>query len=131
MGSNLPAVSEVTLGGHSSSSLTMSRCKIGIKYWLGKIRVDCEDHYVQVRENTGNGASTLALNAMGRVNQNSKQRVPVALQNGNLSPQFLNCLKVFKPITLDFFKRNFYLVSPVILSGSKCSMFRAEIKLAI
>ena len=37
----------------------------------------------------GDGASTLALKPMGRVNPTQKQRVPVALQNCDLLPQ--NC----------------------------------------
>ena len=36
---------------------------------------------------TGNDGSTLALKPMGRVNQSPKERVPVAPQNGDLSPQ--------------------------------------------
>ena len=33
---------------------------------------------------TGNGASTLALKAMDRINQSPKQRVPLAPQNGDI-----------------------------------------------
>ena len=36
MGSNLPSVTEVTLGGHPSGSLTISRCKIGTRPWPGQ-----------------------------------------------------------------------------------------------
>ena len=44
LASNLPlaAVPEATLGSHSSSSLTIPRCKIGTRPWPGKIRVDSE-----------------------------------------------------------------------------------------
>ena len=40
-------------------------------------------HYVQTTSSAGNGASTLALKPMGGVNQSPKQRVSVALQNGD------------------------------------------------
>ena len=41
MGSNLPTVPEVTLGSHSSGSLTIPRCKIGDRPCLTlAIRVD-------------------------------------------------------------------------------------------
>ena len=46
-------------------------------------------HYVQVTSSPGDGASTLALKPMDGVNQSPKQRVPVAPQNGDLSPQNL------------------------------------------
>ena len=39
---------------------------------------------MQVTEGAGNGAPTLALKPMGRVNQSPKQRVPVAPQNGDI-----------------------------------------------
>ena len=35
-------------------------------------------------ESTGDGASTLALIPMGRVNQSPKQRVPMTPQNGDI-----------------------------------------------
>ena len=38
-------------------------------------------------QSRGNGASTLALKPMGRVNRSLKQRVPVAPKNGELLPQ--------------------------------------------
>ena len=38
-------------------------------------------------QSAGKDGSTLALKPMGRVNQSPKQRVPVAPQNGDLSPQ--------------------------------------------
>ena len=46
-------------------------------------------HYTQMTPSVGHGASTLALKPMGRINQSLKQRVPVALQNGDLTPQKL------------------------------------------
>ena len=38
-------------------------------------------------QSADNDGSTLALNPMGRVNRSMKQRVTVAPQNGDLSPQ--------------------------------------------
>ena len=38
-------------------------------------------------QSAGNGGSILALKSMERVNWSPKQRVPVAPQNGDLSPQ--------------------------------------------
>ena len=71
----------VTLGSHSSGSLTKPRCKIWTRPWLGKSKLTPRIHYVQVTESAGNGASTLALKPMGGVNWSPKQRVPVAPQN--------------------------------------------------
>ena len=87
VGLNLPAVPEVTLGSHSSSSLTIPRCKFRTRPWPGHSEITMRIHYEQATENTGDGASTLslALKPMGGVNW-SKQRVPVAPQN-TLSPQ--------------------------------------------
>ena len=51
------------------------------------VRVDPEDYYTQVTSSAGDGVSTLDLKPMNRVNQSPKQRVPVAPQNGDLSPQ--------------------------------------------
>ena len=42
---------------------------------------------MQVTESADDGASTVALKPMGGVNRSPKQRVPVAPQNGDLSPQ--------------------------------------------
>ena len=42
--------------------------------------VDSEDPLCTSDMSAGNGASTLALKPMGRVNQSPKQRVPVAPQ---------------------------------------------------
>ena len=39
---------------------------------------------MQPTENAGDGTCTLALKLMGGVNQNPKQRVPVAPQNGDI-----------------------------------------------
>ena len=44
-------------------------------------------HYAQLASSAGNAASTLTLKPMGGVNLSLKQRVPVAPQNGDLSPQ--------------------------------------------
>ena len=45
LGSNLPAVLEVTSGSHSSSSLTIQRCKIGTRSRLvWAIRVESDNH---------------------------------------------------------------------------------------
>ena len=49
-----------------------ARCELCIA-----LRVDSEDHYAD-HYSTGNGASTLALKPIGRVNQSLKQRIPVA-----------------------------------------------------
>ena len=46
------------------------------------------------RVSAGDGATTLALKPMGRLNQSPKQRVPVAPQNGNLAPQIKKKLKM-------------------------------------
>ena len=81
LGLNLPAVPEVTLGGHSSSSLTIPRCNIGTRPWLGKSKLSIRIDYSQVTESTGDGASTLALKSKGWVNWSMKQGVPVAPQN--------------------------------------------------
>ena len=74
---------------HSSSSLPRPRCKIGTWPWLGKPGLTLKIYYVQVTESTGDGASTLPLKTLGRVNQTPKQRAPVAPQNVTLSPQRL------------------------------------------
>ena len=49
VGLNLPAIPEVTLSSHSSSSLTIPKCKNGTRPMPGKIRVDSEDHYMKAR----------------------------------------------------------------------------------
>ena len=70
MGLNLPAVLEVTLVGDYSSGATIPRCKTGTRPWPGQsedlrtLRI----HDVEVTENAGNGASTLALKPIGGVN---------------------------------------------------------------
>ena len=63
----------VILGGHSSSSHTIPRCKIGTRPRQSELI-----------------PRTLALKLMGRVNRSSKQRAPVAPQNDDLSPQKVN-----------------------------------------
>ena len=68
MGSNLPAVPEVTLGSHSSNSLTKPGCQIGTRLWPGKSELTPRIHYMQATESTGDGASTLALKPKGGVN---------------------------------------------------------------
>ena len=85
VGLNLPAVPEVTLGGHSSGGLTIPRCKIETRPWQSELTlriITCKPE-----QSTGNGASTLALKSIGRVQQSPKQQVPVAPQNGDLPPQ--------------------------------------------
>ena len=71
MGLNLSAVPEVTLGGHSSGSLTTPRCKIGTRPCLGKSELAPRIYYMQTTASTGDGASTLALKPMGEVNHPS------------------------------------------------------------
>ena len=78
----MPAVPKVTLGSQSIGSLTMPRHKIGTRSWHGNSELRM--HYMQVTERVGNGASTLALKPIGRVNLSPKQRVPVAQQNGDI-----------------------------------------------
>ena len=78
LGSNLPLeVLEVTKGGHSSGSLTISRCKIGTMPWPGNSELTLRIYYLQAAERAGDGASTLDLKPMGRVIQSPKQRVSV------------------------------------------------------
>ena len=84
VGSNLPAVPKVTLGGHSSGSLTIPRCKNGTRSWPGQSELTLRMHYTQVIERAGNGASILALTSMGGVNQSLKQRIPVVPQNAEI-----------------------------------------------
>ena len=73
VGSNLLAVPEVTLDGHS---LVVASAYQNLKLGPGLGLVDSEDPC--------NGACTLALKPMGGVNQSLKQRVPVAPQNGDI-----------------------------------------------
>ena len=40
---NLPAVTEVTVGSHSSSGLTIPRCQLGTRPWLGKSELTPKD----------------------------------------------------------------------------------------
>ena len=98
MGSNLP----VTLDGHSSGSLTIPRCKIGTSPWPGQPELTQRIHYVQASESTGDGASTLALKPMGRVNGSPKQRVPVAPQNGDTvsTKNYKKSIKMHQPLQL-------------------------------
>ena len=77
MGSNLPAVLEVTLGGHSSGRLTIP---IGTRPWHGQSELILRFHYVQATESADNGTPTLALKLMDR----AENRVPVAPQNGDI-----------------------------------------------
>ena len=65
MGSNLLAILEVTLGGHSSVSLTIPRCKIGTRSWPGQSELTPRIHYVQATESAGDGACTLPLKPYG------------------------------------------------------------------
>ena len=50
-------------------------------------RDDSEDHDAQKEKSAGVGAFILALKPMGRVNRSTKQRLPAAPQNDDLSPQ--------------------------------------------
>ena len=84
VGSNMPAVPEVTLGGPSSGSYQGVKLEPGLG--LGNHELTQRVHCTQVTLNTGNGASTLALKPRGTVNRSPKQRVPVAPQNCDLSP---------------------------------------------
>ena len=84
LGLDLPAVLEATLGIHSSSSLTIQMCKIGTRLRLGKSEFSLRIHYAQTTERADNGASTLALKPVGRVNGSLKQRVPESPQTGDI-----------------------------------------------
>ena len=53
----------------------------------GQLELTPRIHYVQVTSSAGDGASTLALKPMARVNRSLKQRAAVAPQNGDLSSQ--------------------------------------------
>ena len=44
----LPAIPEVTLGGHSKASLTIPRCRIGTRPWPGNSELTLRIHYAQV-----------------------------------------------------------------------------------
>ena len=50
-------------------------------------------HYTQVTESAGDGAFTLTLKPRSRVNQSLKQRVSVAPQSSDLSPQMFTVNK--------------------------------------
>ena len=91
------AVPEVTLGGHSSGTLTIPRCKIGIRPWPGNSELTLRIITHKQEQITGNDGPTLALKPMGRVNHSLKQRISVAPQDGDLSPQkcFLKNFKLY------------------------------------
>ena len=74
LGSNLPlpAVTEVTLGSHSSGSLTIPRCKIGTRSWLGNSELTLRIIVHKQEQSIGNDGFTLALKPMGTVNQSPK-----------------------------------------------------------
>ena len=96
LGSNLPqAVLEVTLGSHSSSSLTIPRCKIVTRPRSGNSELTLRIIMHKQEQSSGDDGYTLALKPMGRVNQSLKQQVPVAPQNGDLSPQKKLILHIF------------------------------------
>ena len=78
LGSDLPAVLEVTMGDHSSSSFTIPRCKIGTRSWPGQSELTLRIHYMC--KSASGGVSTLSLKHMGRVNPSPKRRVPLAPQ---------------------------------------------------
>ena len=69
---------------HKFSICRSHRCPADKNNRIGKILMVIMCKWEQ---STGDGTSTLSLNFMGRVKQNLKQRVQVAPQNGDLSPQ--------------------------------------------
>ena len=71
--SNFPGSSGNDIGGHSSSSLIIARCKIGTNLKPDNSELIPGDHCTQV--SAGDDGSTLALKPLGRVNQGLKQRV--------------------------------------------------------
>ena len=48
VGSNLPAVPEVTLGSHSNSSLTIQSYKIRTRPWPEQSELTLKIHYTQI-----------------------------------------------------------------------------------
>ena len=89
VGSNLPPVPEVTLGGHSSGSLTIPRYKIGTRPWLEQSQLTLRIHYTQVTESGGNGASTLALKPTGESTKVRNREYQWLHKMVTLSPQKL------------------------------------------
>ena len=67
-------VLEVTLGGHSSGSLTIPRCKIGTWSRPGQLEVTLRIIMCKQEQR----ASTLVLKPMGRVSHSTKQRALAA-----------------------------------------------------
>ena len=60
VGLNLPAVPEVTLSSHSSSSLTIPMCKMWTKPLSGQSELTLKTHYSEAKGSAAAGASTLA-----------------------------------------------------------------------
>ena len=77
----------MTLGGHSSGSLTIPRYKVRTRFWPGNSELTLRIITRKQKMSTGDDGSTLALKAMGRVNRNLEQIIPVTPQNGDLSRQ--------------------------------------------
>ena len=77
---NLPKFfPEVTLGGHSSSCLTIPRCKIGTRPWPVQSELTLRIITHKQEQNTGHGASTLGFKTHGKSQPKSEtERVPVA-----------------------------------------------------
>ena len=57
----MPAIPEVTLGRHSSGTLTIPRCKIGIRPWPGNSELTVRIITHKWEQSTGDDQSTLAL----------------------------------------------------------------------
>ena len=90
------AVSEVTLGGHSSGSLTVPRCKIGIRSRPGNSEFTLKIITCKREQSTADDGSTLVLKPMGRVNQIPKHRAPHGSTNWRLvTPNFFKKLVYF------------------------------------
>ena len=71
---SLPVIPEVILGGHSSSSLTVPKCKIGTRSRSGNKELTQRIIMHKQEKNAGNDGYTLALKPMDRVNQKSWNR---------------------------------------------------------
>ena len=72
VGSNLPAVSEVTLSGHPSGSLTIPRGKIGSRPRPGNSELTPRIIMSKREQNAGDDGFTLALKVMGQSQPKSK-----------------------------------------------------------
>ena len=104
----VPAMPEVTLGGHSRGSNTIQRCKIGTRPWPGNLELTLRLIMCKWKQSACDGASTLGLKYMDRVNQSPKQRVPVTPQKADLSPKKLKknvCLTKYQISKREMFFR--------------------------